>query len=64
MILNNLRELQEACDHNWILSTEQVASLLNLQNKNIHNGYSRHGFKFLRADENVGQQAGWLVERI
>lgn len=56
MILDNLRELQEARDHNWILSTEKVAILLNLQTKNIHNKCSRHDFKFVRDIE-----SGYIV---
>lgn len=62
MILDNLRELQEAFDRKWILSTEQVASLLNLQPNNVKDGMTRHGFRFVRR-ENIGQQAGWAVER-
>ncbi|NES64093.1 MAG: hypothetical protein F6K24_01925 [Okeania sp. SIO2D1] len=62
MILDNLRELQEACDREWILSTEQVATLLNLQSNNIKDGMQRHGFKFVRSD-NQGQQSGWEIQK-
>ncbi len=62
MILDNLRELQEACDREWILSTEQVAKLLELQSNNIKDGMQRHGFKFIRS-ENQGQQAGWEIQK-
>ncbi|MDJ0554359.1 MAG: hypothetical protein QNJ68_07970 [Microcoleaceae cyanobacterium MO_207.B10] len=62
MILDNLRELQEACDREWILSTEQVAKLLELQSNNIKDGMTRHGVKFVRA-ENQGQQSGWEIQK-
>lgn len=62
MILDNLRELQEASDRDWILNTTQVCELLGVSKKVVVDGLCRHGFTLKKAD-NQGQQSGWRIEK-
>ena len=59
--LQNLRDLQEAADNEWILTTAQVHQLTG--NKPSGSQWVRGSFRFIR-DGKIGAQAGWKVEKV
>lgn len=60
--LANLRQLQEACDRGWLLSSSQLAPLVGL--KTLHGkAFERFGFRFMKVGRN-GSQGAWRVEKV
>lgn len=53
------RQLKEAAEEGWVLSTAQVREILGLKS---WSGSDRYGFRFERAG-NVGSSAGWKVKQ-
>ena len=65
MILDNLREPEEAYRNKWILSNSQVLALLELQKLPSPSHFQRHGFVFQSdREQQQGQQKGWRVLKI
>jgi biotin operon repressor len=60
--LANLRQLQECCDRGWLLSSSQLAPLLNRQSLPSGESFERYGFTFTRAGKN-GSESAWRVEK-
>lgn len=59
--LANLRQLQEACDRGWLLSSSQLAPLLGRKTLPSKD-FERFGFLFTKAGKN-GSESAWRVER-
>ncbi len=65
MILDNLRELEEAYRNKWILSNSQVLALLKLQKLTSPSNFQGHGFLFQSdRQQQQGQQKGWLFSKL
>lgn len=64
MILDNLRELEEAYQNKWILSTSQLLSLLDLKKLPSSISFERYGFIFTNdSTQTQGQYKGWRVTK-
>ncbi len=64
--LTYLRELEEAYQHGWLLSTSEVADLLGLTSKTIANygqEFSDAGFVFARAGIRKGGEIAWSIDK-
>jgi hypothetical protein len=64
--LNYLRELEEAYQNGWLLSTSEVADLLGLNQKTITSygqEFADAGFIFARAGTRKGGEIAWSVEK-
>jgi hypothetical protein len=63
--LAELEALEKAYEKKWILSTNQLASLLKLNPKTLirYKSFERHGFTFIRAGQ-VGAEIGWRVGKV
>ncbi len=59
--LANLKALEEACQHQWLLSTSQLAFLLGLKSLSGQQ-IQRYGFTFTRVGRN-GAESAWKVEK-
>jgi hypothetical protein len=64
--LSYLRELEEAYERGWLLSTSEVADLLGLSPKTIA-GYGQEfddaGFVFTRAGTRKGGEIAWSIDK-
>jgi hypothetical protein len=64
--LNYLRELEEAYQNGWLLSTSEVADLLGLTQKTI-TGYGEEftdaGFIFARVGTRKGGEIAWSIDK-
>lgn len=64
--LNYLRELEEAYQNNWLLSTSEVADLLGLSQKTV-TGYGQEfsdaGFVFTRVGIRKGGEIAWAIDK-
>jgi DNA-binding Lrp family transcriptional regulator len=64
--LSYLRELEEACEKGWLLSTSELADLLGLSAKTIA-AYGQHfedaGFVFTRAGTRTGGEIAWAIDK-
>ena len=63
--LAELEALEKAYEKKWILSTNQLASLLKLNSKTLirYKSFERHGFTFTRKGQ-VGAEIGWKVGKV
>ncbi len=64
--LTYLRELEEAYQNEWLLSTSEVADLLGLNQKTITNygqEFSDAGFIFERAGVRKGGEIAWSIDK-
>lgn len=64
--LNYLRELEEAYEKGWLLSTSEVASLLRLSPKTIRAygaEFKDAGFVFVRAGVRKGGEIAWSIDK-
>ena len=64
--LTYLRELEEAYQNQWLLSTSEVADLLGLSQKTITNygqEFSDAGFIFERAGIRKGGEIAWSIDK-
>lgn len=59
--LSQIRALQEACDHGWLLSSSQLAPLVGLK-KVQGKSFERFGFKLVKVGRN-GAESAWRVEK-
>ncbi|MGK7897992.1 MAG: hypothetical protein AB4372_31330 [Xenococcus sp. (in: cyanobacteria)] len=65
--LNYLRELEEAYQNQWLLSTSELADLLGLSQKTITNygqEFSDAGFLFERSGIRKGGEIAWSIDKI
>ena len=64
--LNYLRELEEAYEKGWLLSTSEVADLLGLTQKTITNygeEFTDAGFIFARVGTRKGGEIAWSIDK-
>lgn len=64
--LSYLRELDEACEKGWLLSTKEVADLLGLSPKTIReygDEFFDAGFMFTRAGIRKGGEIAWAIDK-
>jgi biotin operon repressor len=61
--LAQLRQLQEVCDRGWLLSSSQLAPLLNRQSLPSGDSFERFGFRFSRSGKN-GSESAWRIEKL
>ncbi|NJO94546.1 MAG: hypothetical protein HC820_09865 [Hydrococcus sp. RM1_1_31] len=64
--LSYLRELEEACERGWLLSTSEVADLLGLSPRTIAaygQEFSDAGFVFTRTGTRKGGEIAWLIDK-
>jgi DNA-binding Lrp family transcriptional regulator len=64
--LSYLRELEEACEKGWLLSTSEVADLLGLSPKTITNygqEFEDAGFVFTRAGTRKRGEIAWAIDK-
>lgn len=64
--LNYLRELEEAYQNGWLLSTSEVADLLGLNQKTITNygtEFTDAGFIFARVGTRKGGEIAWSIDK-
>ena len=64
--LSYLRELEEAYEKGWLLSTSEVASLLKLSSKTVcayGEEFEDAGFVFIRAGVRKGGEIAWAVDK-
>jgi Mn-dependent DtxR family transcriptional regulator len=62
--LSYLRELEEACNQQWLLSTSELADLLGLAPGTITDygeEFSEAGFMFTRAGKRKGGEIAWKI---
>ena len=65
--LNYLRELEEAYQNQWLLSTSELADLLGLSQKTITNygqEFSDAGFLFERSGIRKGGEIAWSIDKV
>ncbi len=65
--LTYMRELEEAYQNQWLLSTSEVADLLGLSQKTITNygqEFSDAGFLFERAGIRKGGEIAWSIDKV
>ena len=55
------RQLEEIAQHNWLLSTSQLADIIGVKPKG--ESCDRFGFRFTRSGKN-GSETAWKVEKI
>lgn len=60
--LSNLRAIQDACDHGWLLGTSQLAPLLGVK-RLTGQRVERYGFTFTRVGRN-GMESAWQVKQM
>ena len=64
--LSYLRELEEACEKGWLLTTSELADLLELSPKTLA-AYGKHfedsGFVFTRAGTRKGGEIAWAIDK-
>jgi DNA-binding transcriptional MocR family regulator len=61
-----LRELEEAYEKGWLLSTSEIADLLGLNQKTISNygiEFTDAGFIFARAGTRKGGEIAWSIDK-
>ncbi|MGH2413722.1 MAG: hypothetical protein ACRDEA_08530 [Microcystaceae cyanobacterium] len=64
--LSYLRELEEACEKGWLLSTSEVANLLGLSPKTVASygqEFEDAGFVFSRAGTRKGGEIAWAIDK-
>ncbi|GAB4525722.1 MAG: hypothetical protein Tsb0014_05310 [Pleurocapsa sp.] len=64
--LTYLRELEEAYQNGWLLSTSELSTLLGLTSKTITNygqEFSDAGFSFTRAGIRKGGEIAWSIDK-
>ncbi len=63
--LAELEALEKAYEKKWILSTNQLGSILKLNSKTLirYKSFERHGFTFTRNGQ-VGAEIGWRVGKV
>lgn len=64
--LTYMRELEEAYQHQWLLSTSELADLLGLTKKTVTNygqEFSDAGFVFERAGIRKGGEIAWSIDK-
>lgn len=64
--LSYLRELEEACDSGWLLSTSEVADLLGLSPKTVASygqEFEDAGFVFTRAGTRKRGEIAWAIDK-
>jgi hypothetical protein len=64
--LSYLRELDEACDKGWLLSTSEVAGLLGLSPKTVASygqEFEDAGFVFTRAGTRKRGEIAWAIDK-
>lgn len=64
--LNYLRDLEEAYEKGWLLSTKEVADLLGLNQKTITNygiEFTDAGFIFARVGTRKGGEIAWSIDK-
>ncbi len=64
--LNYLRELEEAYQNGWLLSTSEIADLLGLNQKTITNygtEFTDAGFIFARVGTRKGGEIAWSIDK-
>jgi hypothetical protein len=64
--LNHLRELEEAYQHGWLLSTSELANLLGFNQKTITNygqEFNDAGFTFTRVGTRKGGEIAWSIDK-
>lgn len=64
--LSYLRELEEACEKGWLLSTSELADLLRLSPKTIASygqEFEDAGFVFSRAGTRKGGEIAWAIDK-
>jgi hypothetical protein len=64
--LNYLRELEEAYDKSWLLSTNEIADLLGLNPKTITSygqEFTDAGFIFARVGTRKGGEIAWSIDK-
>ena len=64
--LNYLRELEEAYEKGWLLSTSELADLLGLNQKTITNygqEFNDAGFIFARVGTRKGGEIAWSIDK-
>jgi len=64
--LSYLRELEEACERGWLLSTSEVADLLGLSPRTIAaygQEFEDAGFVFTRAGTRKGGELAWSIDK-
>ncbi|MDJ0571869.1 MAG: hypothetical protein QNJ53_22880 [Pleurocapsa sp. MO_192.B19] len=64
--LNYLRELEEAYQNGWLLSTSELADLLGLNQKTITNygqEFTDAGFIFMRVGTRKGGEIAWSIDK-
>ena len=64
--LNYLRDLEEAYEKGWLLSTSELANLLKLSPKTIvsyGNSFEEAGFVFTRYGKRKRGEIAWLVDK-
>ena len=59
--IQNWRELEEAADKGWLLTTSQVHQLVGAKPKGIQ--WHRGSFVFSKAGK-IGREAAWIVEKL
>jgi len=59
--IENWRDLEEACEKGWLLTTQQVQELTGAKPKG--NQWQRGAFIFTKAGK-IGNQVAWLVEKL
>ena len=65
--LTYMRELEEAYQNQWLLSTSELANLLGLNQKTITNygqEFSDAGFIFERAGIRKGGEIAWSIDKV
>ena len=61
-----MRELEEAYQNQWLLSTSELADLLGLTKKTVTNygqEFSDAGFVFARAGVRKGGEIAWAIDK-
>lgn len=64
--LSYLRELEEACERGWLLSTSELADLLGLSPKTVREygtQFEDGGFVFTRAGIRKGGEIAWAIDK-
>lgn len=61
--LHMLRALQELADHDWRLSSDQIAHTLEIKALPSGDSFERYGFRFSKAGKN-GTQTAWKIEKL
>lgn len=65
--LSYLRELEEAYQHGWLITTLNLANLLGLTSSTVAgygDSFEDAGFRFIRVGKRKGGQIAWRVDKI